>query len=160
LRPIHLARGKDAAWPEKAQQKYAEDRVVTAESDGGSYCGFVMEVGDATTYPNAKAFLDAVNNKSSLDISKLETGSVQYWSAAGKKLTLQFNHENDLPHVYRDDAEVDWNRRRALFHCAGESTPVEQDWQDGTLRVVAGGHAFECTVDEKGKVTFSNKPTK
>lgn len=160
LRPIHLSAPKEIAWPEKAAAKYGNDRMLAAEPEGGPYCGFVIEVGEVGAFPNAKAFLTAINTKSSLDVDKLAAGFVQYWGTGGQKLAMQFNAENDLPHVYRDDVEVDWSQRRALYHSQGKSKPVSLDWQDGTLRVAAGGHAFECRVTKDGKVTFSNRLAK
>ena len=40
----------------------------------------------------------------------------------------------------------------------GLSAPVSLGWKDGTLRVRAGGYAFDATLDNDGRYSFTERP--
>jgi len=153
LRPLNLGQYKVGKVGGKYGRKYPDEAVLSAETTGGPYAGYAMEVGEAPT--SYDAFKAAVKTKGKCDASGLNQGTVTLFGTDGRILEMTFNPDNDLPRIARDGKPREWGKELDLYKPVGASGPIRLGWKTGTLRIEAGGHRFEQTVTKDGKVTFS-----
>ncbi len=164
--PLQLNLAADAPPRSEGATKYAAERFLAARTSGDGYAGFALEVGEAPEFKSFADFRAAVLAKSKLDAASLKQGRVELTSAGGLKLRVEHNAKNDLPLVLRDGSPRDWTTEFDLYRPvplpgdqkAAETTgPISLGWQQGTLRVEAGGKKFTSTVTLDGKATFENR---
>ncbi|MCC5830120.1 MAG: hypothetical protein JJU36_11795 [Phycisphaeraceae bacterium] len=129
-----------------------------AAHTGGAFSGFTLEVGEKPDFRDLEHFRQSFRRSSRADLSALAQGTVELTGIDGRKLRLTHNRQNDLPIVYRDGERYDWLENMDLYRPMTENAPVSLGWREGTLRVRAGGHEFEQTVDRQGRVTFTDRP--
>ncbi|HYG73987.1 MAG TPA: hypothetical protein VEK08_03185 [Planctomycetota bacterium] len=159
VRPLNLGAytevtpvARDKKGNDVASARFKLERFLEASISGAGFAGFALEVGEQESHGDYAAFKTAVKSKSKLDASKLSSGEVTLSGADGKTLAFKHNTENDLPILARDGAAVDWTKRWDLYKPADGAGPVSLGWQQGTLRVEAGGKVFTSTVTAEGRV--------
>jgi hypothetical protein len=140
---------------------WPHSRILTASRKGPGVYGFAIEVDDS----NRKRFIHAASQLSPETDELAIRGAVAFSGTTGKRVRLQWGDSHQAIHVWLDGRKREMNspENRAAYHTLRDSqsessTLVEQGWQtDGTLRVAAGGHRFECTVERDGRVRFSEQ---
>jgi len=134
-------------------------RVLSANGQGGKYCGVALEVGEAPDFPDFAAFKKAVRAKAKVQSERLADGEAEYTGACGRRIRLRFGDKPAETCVWRDGKLHDWDKHaRYVYRAAGGSPRViEQRWLGGTLTVRAGKSVFTETVSKKGLVTFKNE---
>ena len=125
---------------------------ATGAADG-LYDGFAIEIGEAESHGDYVAFKQQVLGQQKLDVSQLSAGIVVFTDSHGQELSL--DHAGD----FRRNGEVrnyaaPWSNWRPAN---GGDIPVRQDWLSGRLRVEVDGAVFTSSVDDDGKVIFSNE---
>ena len=176
LHPVNLSSpAVDAAETEKVNLVAERDgnkkpfwpdhHVLSAAGQGGSYCGFAIEFGEAETHGTYEQFKNKVLASAKLDASAANSGTVEYTSATGTKVKMTFADDLANYKVWRNGQFHDWKQHAAIAWQQVGAAPgaglIHQQWRgDGTLRVQAGGHRFTCTVTPEGKVSFSNRTAK
>ena len=163
VRPINLAEPfrVDAELTERVTRPAGEQKgnawpgyqVLSARGKGGGFCGFALEVGESGDYA---AFKKAVVDKSTADLSKLHEGFAAYTGSDGRSVALRFTADVSKSEVLKDARPHDWAAHAGLLF-GGDGSPIRHEWLGGTLTVEAGGAAFVCTVDEAGRVEFTNR---
>ena len=164
LRSIALTEPQEKPWadfagpqkdaPPKLPRGAATERIFAAQTTGGSYAGFALEVGEAPR-GSFEEFKRATLAKSRLDAAQLAQGIVTLTASDGATLKLTHNAQSELPIIERNGAAVDWSKWRA--GCAAGSigeAPMRQDWLGGELRVQAGGWTFTSRIGADGRLTF------
>ena len=156
VRPINLSiTGPDAKLTDAIAKGAPQEQIVAAKGTGGKVCGFVLEIGEAETHKDFKAFQAAIRERAKLDVSGVSDGTVLYTTTAGKTLKITFG---ERPAVWRDGAAVDWAARTSIYQpAAGGKAPVSLGWKQGELHVEAGGKTFDCSVKPDGTVAFANR---
>lgn len=156
--PIEL--GDWQRWPgeERLAETYPEERFLVAECRGDVLSGFALEVGERGQFRDFEHFQEAVARNSRVELDRLVTdGTVTLTGSGGSTLSVTYNRENDLPVVVRDGSEYDWSACYDVYRAVNvpaDRAPISEGWQEGTLRVRAGGHEFSCTVTPEGRVQF------
>lgn len=156
VHPIQLGpRAELEPQPKKGDHKarYADERFFKAEVTGNAFGGFALEVGEACSF---EEFKQAVRTKAKLDLSRLAQGTVELTGCDGTALRLTHNPTNDLPILLRNGTPHDWHQHRALYQPVAADGPISLGWQEGTLRIEAGGRRFEQTVTREGKVVVGH----
>ncbi len=148
----------------KKQPIWPNQQVISARAGKGTYSGFACEIGEKDTHGSYDEFRRAVLAKAKLDVSKLSDGKVEYTSANGRSVGLEFGRTLTDTKMFRNGKRHDWADHRVLYKEVGAEPAdalIHQPWRgDGTLRVRAGGASFTCTVGADGKVTFLERPKK
>jgi hypothetical protein len=140
---------------------WPQSRILTANRKGPGVYGFAIEVDES----NRKRFIEAASNLAPETDERAIRGAVAFSGTTGKRVRLQWGDSHQTIRVWLDGRKREMNsaENRAAYHTLKDSqnpsfTLVEQGWQtDGTLRVEAGGHRFECTVARDGDVRFSER---
>jgi hypothetical protein len=134
-------------------------QVLTATGNGTTYCGVAVEVGEQESHGSFAAFQEAVL-KAKVDQSKLAEGVVQYQAASGKSLGFHWDDNPLKLGVWRNGKRRDLAADALFLYRAGEDdatlAPLHAKWGEGKIYVEAGGEAFACAVDERGRVEFAN----
>ena len=165
LRPINLGDPVTQAITKEIKKKkeptqtvpdsnYADATTFNVASQGDSYIGFALEVGEGGDYDSWKR---AVKAKGALDLSLLNQGVAKLTGSDGQILRVDHNKTDDLPLVHRDGIERKWADEIAVYAPQNGGTLVSQDWGGGTLRAQAGGRVFTSSVTPDGKVAWSEK---
>jgi len=170
LRPINLGEPADEPITMEKKEKnkpveivpderFKDDRMLKTAAMGDTYSGFALEVGEAPqSYDDFKR---AVKEKGRLDLALLPQGVAALTGSDGHTLRLEHNKNDDLPLVYRDGQQRDWNQQIAVYAAGSPAdskgkAPVAQAWGGGTLRVEAGGHTFEGRLSPTGQYAFTS----
>ena len=125
---------------------------ATGNADS-AFNGFAIEIGEAETHESYDNFKKNVLAEQQLDLSQLADGSVVFTDSRGQELALTHGGEFKRNGEVRS-YDAPWSNFRPAD---GSNAPVRQDWLSGTLRVEVDGAIFTSTVDDDGKVTFSNE---
>ena len=125
---------------------------ATGNADS-AFNGFAIEIGEAETHESYDNFKKNVLAEQQLDLSQLADGSVVFTDSRGQELALSHGGEFKRNGEVRS-YDAPWSNFRPAD---GSNAPVRQDWLSGTLRVEVDGAIFTSTVDDDGKVTFSNE---
>jgi hypothetical protein len=133
--------------------------VLAARGQGGKYCGFAVEIGEAPAYGDFAAFQKAVLAQSRADVSALADGVAEFKAVSGRSVKLRFAATVAETEVWRDGQRHDLQEHaRFLYRNAGIGDGIiHQDWLGGRLSVRAGGAAFTGDVDERGMAKFQNR---
>jgi len=160
---VHSRLTESIRWKDTSRKKrelWPDHHVVSAKGTGGSYCGFAVEIGEPASHGSFERFQSAVIGKSKVDASQLKDGLIEFRASDGKTLRMQYAKKLSDFAVWRDGSRHDWKQHAAFAYQSadGKTTgPIHQQWNDGTLTVSAGGKTFTCTVDDDGKVKFTNR---
>jgi hypothetical protein len=134
-------------------------QVLAGRGTGGAFCGIAVEVGEKESHGSFAAFQDAAL-KAEVDQTKLAEGVVQYRSAGGKQLGIQWHDDPLQLGVWRDGKRRDLGRDAAFLYRAGDGNatpaPIHAKWGEGRIYIEAGGEAFGCSVHNDGRVDFAN----
>jgi hypothetical protein len=155
IRPINLRRPERVEAKGKTAKRYPDETWLKAEATGDGLAGFAMEVGEEPSCGGFKDFKRAVRAEGELDTGKLADGEVALVGTDGRRLTMRYNRESDLPVVLRDGERYRWMENFELYKPVDAEGPVSLGWKEGTLEVRAAGCVFTQTVTADGKVTFS-----
>lgn len=121
------------------------------------YCGYAIELGDIETFGSLARFEEHLA-KGEIDSSKLQEGIVQYKTADGKWLGFHWNDNPSDLGCWINGKRHDW-KEHARHHYRSSSpevsNPIQSEWGSGRLQVTTQNAKFECLVDERGKVMFS-----
>lgn len=132
---------------------WPDSRILTSNRKAEGAYGFVIEVCEENREEFIRKATEIQPETEELPIR----AAVNFGGTTGHRMRLQWGNIGHAIHVWVDGLEIVWDspERQAAYHTlSGEL--VEQAWQgDGRLVVVCGGQRFECQVDEKGSVTFS-----
>ncbi len=130
----------------------AGDSAYFAAAAGKGLTGFALEAGEQSAYKSMAGFKAAIKAK-----SKLEQDGEHFTltGADGRKLESTFNRKNELPLVMRDGKSRDWTKEFDMYKPADGQGPITQGWKTGSMKLNAGGQTFTESIDENGKVTFS-----
>ena len=155
---LHLlnakSNGADAAATARVcggKKPYPGDHVWSITGGDGP-SGFALEIGEPETHGDFAAFRKAVAAKSTLDLRKLADGEAHFIPATGERTGLRLAREG-RPAVFRNGAEHDWKQHWPLW----QSASIALGWQQGELRISAGGSTFHGTLRD-GRYTFENSP--
>jgi hypothetical protein len=150
IRPINLGE-YEAIAPEDSEH-YKDEQTFKAISQGNTYAGFALEVGEPNSHGDYAAFKQAIKNRSNLDLTQLPRGTVQLTSSTETSLQLSHNSENELPAIVRNGSPYDWSTNYDLYRPAAGNGPIALGWKQGALRVEAGGEVFETRVTSDRRV--------
>lgn len=128
-------------------EHYRTEQTLKAMSNGNTYAGFALEIGEAETQGSYADFKANVKARSQLELGAIAQGTVQINSSTGTQLRLTHNSENNLPTIVRNGNEHRWLDHLDLYQPTEGDTPITLGWKEGILRVEAGGHTFETHVD-------------
>ncbi|NET32669.1 MAG: hypothetical protein F6K19_11750 [Cyanothece sp. SIO1E1] len=131
---------------EKVAKRYRDELTLKSAISGGAYSGFALEVGEKQSHGSYERFKAAVKQQSQLDLKELSKGTVQLNSTTGTTLKLTHNTNNERPTVVRNGTMHDWSKHWGLYQPTNGEAPISLGWQQGKLRVNAGGFSFESTV--------------
>ncbi|MCC5845525.1 MAG: hypothetical protein JJU05_14855 [Verrucomicrobia bacterium] len=131
--------------------------TVRTRQNEGAYAGFALLAADAEDFKDAAAFREAVLASAEFDLSGLKEGRVRLQAVEGHTLTLQWQSDDNRPHIERDGEHCDWDTHFDLFRPMDDNAPVSAAWEDGTLTIDAGDAFFRQTVDPSGNVTFTHE---
>ena len=129
---------------------------VYPDHSGKGYSGFALEVGEADSHGSFDAFKAAVAKNSTLIDDRLTLGQAILVGTDGQSVTIGHNDQDDLPAIVRNGRAFDYDANLDVHAPAGRGGPIEQKRLSGSLTVRAGGKTFTCTIDARGKVTWSN----
>ncbi len=143
---VDAAKSRELA--ENSKSRFPGHQVLSAEGDGGAFCGLAVEVGERETHGSFAKFRAAVLG-AEVDLGELDSGVVRYKASDGKHLGIHWN-DNPLDlGVWRNGERRDL-RAAALY----QSPNIRAPWGGGFLQVEAGGETFRCQVGEDGTVRF------
>lgn len=169
LHPIALEiAGIDRALTERVasaraggeRAKFPAHRVVSAKGTGGELCGFAVEIGEGSRREEFDEFRSRVLKRSRLDTSRLGERFVEFVASDGRRLGVRYGRTLEEFRVWKDGVLHDWAEHAKVVYRSSRGPgdgPIEQAWLGGTLIVRAGGRTFTCTVDETGRVEFSER---
>jgi len=139
--------------------RFPGHQVLAARGEGKKFCGLAIEVGEKETHGSFAAFQEAVL-KAVIDRTQLEEGIVRFKSVDGRSLGIHWDDNPMKLGVWCDGQRRDLDRDAGFLYRPGASddslVPIRAKWGEGKLYVEADGEAFTCSVDESGKVVFSN----
>ncbi len=147
VRPINLSAYSEVALSEKWAEHYDREQTLKATTSGNRYAGFALEVGEPDSHGSYEEFKRAVKRRSRLDVSELDSGTVEFAGANGNRLKLTHNAQNERPILVRNGVEHDWSEHFNLYEPLDGNAPISLGWKTGELRVEAGGAVFETSVD-------------
>ncbi|NJO03314.1 MAG: hypothetical protein HC880_17980 [Bacteroidia bacterium] len=76
----------------------------------GIYSGFVVDCRESRAYKNFEDFINQIMQKTSLDLSKLAEGKVQYHSSYQRKLALHYQGDGLKAKGWIDGKEVRYDQ--------------------------------------------------
>jgi len=135
---------------ENKKSRFPGHMVLSANGDGGAYCGLAVEVGEKESHGSFAAFKKAAKS-AEVDARELDKGIASYKATDGNHLGIHWNSDPLELGVWRNGT------RRDLKADAGSlyrSPVINAEWGSGILEVSTGGEAFRCEVDADGKVSF------
>ena len=134
----------------KDHGRFPNHKVLSANGDGGAFCGIAVEVGEKESHGSLAAFKKAAKS-AEVDFSELDKGIARYKSAGDNHLGI---HWNDYPldlGVWRNGKRRDLKSDACSLY---RSPVINSVWGIGILEIRAGGADFRCEVDNRGKVNF------
>ncbi|VTS02536.1 hypothetical protein [Tuwongella immobilis] len=142
--------------PKEKDKQWAGHHVLSAKGKGGPFCGVAVEVGESPDFVDFAAFQKAVLERSKLKWDRLEAGEVTWSSAKGTTITFRESESIADMRLAIDGKPHDWREHAAWLYRSdrSDSAPISQPWRGGTLRIVANGKRFECSVFESGQATW------
>jgi hypothetical protein len=147
VRPINLNAYSEVALSGKWAEHYDREQTLKSTTSENRYAGFALEVGEPASHGSYGEFKRAVKRRSRLDLSQLDSGTVELTGANGNRLKLTHNAQNERPILVRNGVEHDWSEHFALYKPSDGNAPISLGWKAGELRVEAGGMVFESSVD-------------
>lgn len=151
--PLTLDRALTGKLISDKTSRFPGHKVLRCDGGGGQFCGLAIEIGERESHQSLAGFQSAAL-AAEVDLDDLQTGAVRYRTANKNWLGI---HWNDDPHdlgVWRNGQRRDLGTHATHLY---DSPPIRAVWGTGTLTVQAGGSTFRCSVDENGRVTFSNQ---
>lgn len=133
----------------KFAQSYPQEQTLQSLPAQASapYSGFALEVGERPDYLNFEAFKRAILQRSQLNLSQFDRGIVTLKGANGDRLQVQYNPQNLLPMVKKNNIPVLWQEHFALYDSQTKSkAPVDLGWKQGILKVKVGNEQFQSQV--------------
>jgi hypothetical protein len=149
--PINLSAYTPVTIPNpKFSQLYRREQTLKAFTQGHSYAGFALEIGEQSSHGSYEHFKQAVKQKSQLDLSELINGNIKLQDAQGHTLQLIYNHPNLLPVIFRNGIKHDWSKHFALYNSLSkDNSPISLGWKQGELKIKAGELQFKTTVTKE-----------
>ncbi len=96
-------------------------------SNKGELCGLVLEVGSKRDYASLEAFKNAIQTKTLLDKSQVESGRVIYKNLEGEVISMQYNSSGTFT-----EPIYDWGYGPTTPQIAQKSPPfVQPQWPHG-----------------------------
>ncbi|MCC5829586.1 MAG: hypothetical protein JJU36_09085 [Phycisphaeraceae bacterium] len=157
LKPINLDwRGNNPQATERIrQQRYEAEQILAAKGTGGRFSGFAMIVGEAESHGSYEAFKRAAH-AARLDLRALANGEARLDAGDCGSVGIRFG-EGNLPTVWRNGQQHDWDDHFAQYQPVGGDKPIKQGWKTGRFRVEAGGWVFQGRLDADGRYTFEER---
>jgi hypothetical protein len=122
---------------------YPDDNTYQALPTGNNYAGFALEVGEAATQGSYENFKSIFKQKSQVNLTQINQGSVLFKGSQGQSLQLTYNQINLLPMLARNGQKHDWSKNFALYNSLSrDNSPVSLSWKKGKLTVKAGKYQF------------------
>ncbi|MFW6066250.1 MAG: hypothetical protein ACOC9S_05465 [Planctomycetota bacterium] len=152
LRPIRIdVAGIDEQITAKLNKRRPDEQAFTATGPSGRVIGFALEVADGMSYADFKR---GVKSKAALEVSG---DTAVLTGIDGKTLKARYNHDSDLPMVWRDGERFVYDDHLGVYEPLRGPAVIEQTFHGGEIRVRAGGKTFTGRVSEDGEYTFSNE---
>ena len=122
---------------------YPDDNTYQALPTGNNYAGFALEVGEAATQGSYENFKSIFKQKSQVNLTQINQGSLLFKGSQGQSLQLTYNQINLLPILIRNGQKHDWSKNFALYNSLSrDNSPVSLGWKKGKLTVKAGKYQF------------------
>ncbi len=122
---------------------YPDDHTYQALPTGNNYAGFALEVGEAATQGSYENFKSIFKQKSQVNLTQINQGSLLFKGSQGQSLQLTYNQINLLPILIRNGQKHDWSKNFALYNSLSrDNSPVSLGWKKGKLTVKAGKYQF------------------
>ena len=122
---------------------YPDDNTYQALPTGNNYAGFALEVGEAATQGSYENFKSIFKQKSQVNLTQINQGSLLFKGSQGQSLQLTYNQINLLPILIRNGQKHDWLKNFALYNSLSrDNSPVSLGWKKGKLTVKAGKYQF------------------
>ena len=148
IRPINLSTYTPVAVnDDKYKQIYQQEQTYKAVSEGNSYAGFALEVGEEQSSGSYEEFKNNIKQKSKLNLDELAQGKV--YLQGSNEYTLHFTYNPDylLPFLKRNGIDHNWATNFDLYNSqTPDKSPISLGWKQGKLKVKAGGLQFESQL--------------
>lgn len=121
-------------------QRYKEEQVFTATTQGNDYSGFALEVGEIETEGNYAEFKRKIKEKSRLEIQQ---DKITFQGSNNQTFQLTYNQQHLLPILARDGKNFNWLDYFAIYNSqTPDKTPIYLGWKQGKLTVKTEADKF------------------